>query len=312
MQSDVRDWSDVRVFLAVMRAGSTLAASKTLGIAQPTVARRIEALEHAPGLALFERNTRGFQPTPEAQALTLAAQAIETAATDFAGKARRLIAARSRTIKITADKDAVNHRFSLVVEAFTRAHGDVSFDFLADDDFVDIAAGGADIALRVARKIDDPTLICRKVRDIKFSPFASKGYAAKHSLPRSDTEFGGHRFAVHAGRLDNCDFNEWRLARIDPGQIVLHCDDPKAMEAAVLMGAGIGTFPTPLRCRPSLWCRLAWRMLWDESGSRGFRRLRLPAQSRRLWRGLPRRQVCCAGSWWCPDWRQPAIFRALP
>ena len=113
--------------------------------------RRIEALEHAPGLVLFERNTRGFQPTPEAQALTLAAQVIETGATDFAGKARRLIAARSRTIKITADKDAVNHRFSLVVEAFTRAHGDVSFDFLADDDFVDIAAGEADIALRVAR-----------------------------------------------------------------------------------------------------------------------------------------------------------------
>ena len=56
MKSDFRDWSDVRVFLAVVRAGSTLAASKSLGMAQPTVARRIEALEHALGLVLFERD----------------------------------------------------------------------------------------------------------------------------------------------------------------------------------------------------------------------------------------------------------------
>ena len=56
MKSEFRDWSDVRVFLAVVRAGSTLAASNSLGMAQPTVARRIEALEHALGLVLFERD----------------------------------------------------------------------------------------------------------------------------------------------------------------------------------------------------------------------------------------------------------------
>ena len=83
MQSDFRDWSDVRVFLAVVRAGSTLAASKGLGMAQPTVARRIEALEHALGLVLFERDTRGFQPTAEAQALIEAAHSVEAATTDF-------------------------------------------------------------------------------------------------------------------------------------------------------------------------------------------------------------------------------------
>ena len=42
MKGVFQNLSDVRVFLAVLRAGSTLAASKTLGMAQPTVARRIE------------------------------------------------------------------------------------------------------------------------------------------------------------------------------------------------------------------------------------------------------------------------------
>ena len=88
MKSELRDWSDVRVFLAVVRAGSTLAASKVLGLAQPTVARRIEALERSLGLFLFERDTRGFQPTPEARALIAHAQSLEAAAIGFSDAAR--------------------------------------------------------------------------------------------------------------------------------------------------------------------------------------------------------------------------------
>ena len=247
MKSDFRDWSDVRVFLAVVQAGSTLAASKTLGMAQPTVARRIEALEHALGLVLFERDTRGFQPTPEGLALIEQAQALEVAAKGFADKVGRLIAGRTRTIRITAFKDAFTHRFATVVEAFVSTYGDVKFEFLPNDENLDLAAGEADVALRVSPRIDDPTLICRKVRDTGFSLFVSKGYAAKHPLPSSETEFGGHRFIVHEGRLVNSAFNRWLLARINPGQIAMACEQPRAMEAAILMGLGIGPLPTIFR-----------------------------------------------------------------
>ena len=244
MKSDFRDWSDVRVFLAVVRAGSSLAASKDLGMAQPTVARRIEALEHALGLVLFERGTRGFQPTSEAQALIQEAQSLEGAAQDFSEKARRLIAGKSRTIRITAIKDAFNHRLTTVIEAFISTHGDVQFELMPNDERLDIAAGEADVALRIAHKIDEPTLICRKIRDIGISLFASKGYAAKHPLPSTETEFDGHKFAVHEGQLASNIANRWLLARIEPGQIAMSCGHPRAMEAAVLMGAGIGPLPT--------------------------------------------------------------------
>lgn len=247
MQSDFRDWSDLRVFLAVVRAGSTLAASKSLGLAQPTVARRIDALEHALGLVLFQRNTRGFQPTPDARALIDDAELMENAAIEFSNKARQLTAGKSRTIRITAFKDAFNHRFSSVIQAFTALHSNVHFEFVASDDVIDIGAGEADVALRIAAQIDDPSLICRKIRDLSYSLFASKGYAAKQPLPSSEAEFSGHTFAVHEGLLASYEFSKWLLARIDPDQIAMTCDHPKAMEAAVLMGVGLGPFPTSLR-----------------------------------------------------------------
>lgn len=245
MKSELRDWSDVRVFLAVVRAGSTLAASKVLGIAQPTVARRIEALERTLGLVLFERNNRGFQPTPEAKALINHAQSLETAALGFSDAARQQSAGSSRTIRFTAFKDAFNHRLGSVIEAFARTHGDVRFEFLPSDDKLDLIGGEADIALRGADIVRETTLICRPVRQIGFSLFASKSYAKCHPLPSSETGFGGHRFAVHQGRHVNSRSNQWVLARLDPSQIAMSVNDMKAMEAAILMGAGIGILPTP-------------------------------------------------------------------
>jgi DNA-binding transcriptional LysR family regulator len=243
MKSGFRDWSDVRVFLAVMRAGSTLAASRELGLAQPTVARRIDALEHALGLVLFERDTRGFRPTPEGQALVPQAEALEAAAGGFVERAAGLIAGRTRTIRFTAFKDAFNHRLAGVVEAFVDINHGVKFDFIASDENLDLVTGEADMALR-AGPVSDPTLICRKVRDVTFSLFASKGYAARHPLPQTEAEFADHRFMVHAGRLEGRGFNLWLLDRIDPSQIAMTCDAAKAMSAAILMGSGIGPMPS--------------------------------------------------------------------
>ena len=245
MKSELRDWSDVRVFLAVVRAGSTLAASKILGMAQPTVARRIEALEHALGLVLFERDTRGCQPTPAARALITHAQSLEAAATGFTEAARQQSAGTSRTIRFTAFQEAFNHRLASVIEAFALTHPDVRFEFLPSNDKLDLVGGEADIALRGADVVRETTLICRTVRKIGFSLFASKSYAERHPLPSSEAGFGGHKFAVHQGRHVNSNSNQWVLSRIDPGQIAMAVHNMTAMEAAILMGAGIGILPTP-------------------------------------------------------------------
>ncbi len=216
-------------------------------MAQPTVARRIDALEHALGLVLFERDTRGFHPTAEAQALMADAQSVESAAMDFSEKAGRLIAGRSRTIRITAFVEAFGDRMPAVLEDFISRHPDVQFEFLSSDKPLDLAAGEADVAIRVAQQIDDPSLICCKIRVIRLSLYASKAYAIKHPLPSSEAEFGGHKFIVHRGKRADLASQIWLRARIDPDQFAMEVDDLKSAEGAVLMGAGIGILRTRIR-----------------------------------------------------------------
>jgi DNA-binding transcriptional LysR family regulator len=49
------DWDDIKYFLAVSRAGSTLAAAKSLRVNQSTVHRRLQELEKRLGSELVKR-----------------------------------------------------------------------------------------------------------------------------------------------------------------------------------------------------------------------------------------------------------------
>jgi DNA-binding transcriptional LysR family regulator len=245
MKTVFQNLSDVRVFLAVLRAGSTLAASKTLGMAQPTVARRIDALEHVLQLVLFERNTQGFTPTQDALALVPSAEAVEEAAKGLDATAARLVSEQSSKIRITAVTDAFNPRLSAILKGFVESYGSVNFELIPSDEAIDISAGDVDIAIRwTNKKIDDPSLICRNLATITHSLFASKSYAAKSDLPHSESEMGGHKYLVFGGNLTLDAINIWLLQRINPDQIVMTCQDFKSMEIGIQMGAGIGVLPT--------------------------------------------------------------------
>ena len=71
------DWDQLRVFLAVVRAGQFLGAARRLGLDQATVTRRVRALEAGLGARLFDRMTTGSVPTAAGRELIKRAERIE-------------------------------------------------------------------------------------------------------------------------------------------------------------------------------------------------------------------------------------------
>lgn len=237
MKNAFCNWSDVRVFLAVMREGSTLAASRKLDIAQPTVARRIDALEHEIGLTLFERDTRGFHPTEVARALMPIAEAFEKAAVEFGDKAQGLKA--SRPIRLTAYSANFSPRITAILSEFMALRPDVRFDFLPSVNVLDLMAGEADIALRITRSAIDPDLICRKISTARFSLFGSKSYAEKYGLPSSPDDLSGHRLLTFQRDDIFPYFHNWLLRHAAPEQIVMSFSEIELMHAAARAGQGL-------------------------------------------------------------------------
>lgn len=238
MKNGFHNWSDVRIFLAVVREGSTLAASRKLGVAQPTVARRIEALETVIGVTLFERDTRGFKPTQDARSLIPLAENIERAATDFAEKSHELT--RLRPIRITAYSGNFSPRMTEIVNEFAAKNPGITFEFLPSVKVLDLAAGEADIALRITRHETNPDLICRKISTARWALFGGHSYAEKFGLPTSLDSLKGHKF-VNFKRDDvSNDMDTWLMQHVSPDQIVMSFSELDLMHAAIRSGLGLG------------------------------------------------------------------------
>src|SRR5688572_14283079 len=60
---------DLRVFFAVVQAGSLAKAAVQLRVSAPAVSQVIADLEHAVGVRLFDRSRRGVEPTVYGRAL---------------------------------------------------------------------------------------------------------------------------------------------------------------------------------------------------------------------------------------------------
>ena len=61
--------SDLHVFSTVVHCGSMAKAAELLGVSQPAVSELIVGLEHTLGVRLFDRSSRGVEPTIYGNAL---------------------------------------------------------------------------------------------------------------------------------------------------------------------------------------------------------------------------------------------------
>ena len=71
------EWGDLRIFLAIAREGTLGAAARKLGQSQPTMGRRLRALEQAVGQTLFQRTGEGFVLTDEGAGVLSHAERME-------------------------------------------------------------------------------------------------------------------------------------------------------------------------------------------------------------------------------------------
>ena len=60
---------ELQVLLAVAQAGSMAKAAAQLAMSEPAVSRSISDMEHTLGVSLFDRSSKGVEPTPYGRAL---------------------------------------------------------------------------------------------------------------------------------------------------------------------------------------------------------------------------------------------------
>lgn len=239
-RTHVKNWDDFRFFLAVGRSGSFNGAARQLGISQPTVQRRVAAFEGALGFSLFKRRQDGLVLTSAGQALWDRIVMVEEAALAV----ERQVAAGTKLvtpIRLSATEGLGGIWLTPRLAALALEHPQLSVEIILDTDPADLSRREADLAIRLARPLTE-TLVARKIGEIAYQLFASKGYIEKYGMPTRLEDLSAHRLATQTLRRASPD-ETWQ-SLLDNGRMVSYkSNSPVAQMAAVRAGFGIGLLP---------------------------------------------------------------------
>jgi DNA-binding transcriptional LysR family regulator len=231
-------------FEAVARTASFSAAARELGRPKSTVSRGVAKLEAELGVPLLFRTTRHVSLSAAGTALydriTPLLSSLRSALSEMPEREEQ----PSGSLRVTAPVDLGALFLVEVVTRFTARHPAVSVDLHLTGRMVDLVAEGFDVALRVAPKLLDSTLVARRAATFTVQIYASPVYLARQGTPRTEAELEGH---------------DWVLFRTGPQRLQVGspvspsakgvrarivCDDLLFVRDALLAGAGLGTLPT--------------------------------------------------------------------
>jgi len=163
----MRNWDDMRVFLAVGRVESLTAAAPLLQMDPATVSRRIARLEASVGAALFVKSPQGYALTDLGAKMrdeAVIAEAALARASDVGdGPADQL----SGQIRIGAPDGCANYLLPQVCADIRRAHPDLELQVLALPRVVNLSQREADLAITVSPP-QAGRLLVQKITDYKL------------------------------------------------------------------------------------------------------------------------------------------------
>jgi DNA-binding transcriptional LysR family regulator len=252
-------WDDLRVALALGRAGSVRAASRALGVSHSTVLRRLEALETSTGAQLFDRSPAGWELTAAGQDVFESAGELETI---VLGLERRVEGRDHRLagpVRVTMPEPILPVLAPDLLR-FSAAHPDIDLTTTVGSAFADLALREADIALRVSPE-PTPSLIGRRVAMTSCAIYGTKRYLQGRSL-RDLERLDWVGLPPESTAL----FAQWMNRNVPNANVVLRVDTTSAIREAVDADAGVAIIP----------CAAA--------ATRGYRRVRkLPELDAPLW-----------------------------
>jgi DNA-binding transcriptional LysR family regulator len=243
MQTPAGDWNDLKLVLAVARAGGLIGAAAALGIDHSTVFRRLRAIEARVGQPLFERLASGaYEQTALAERMAAAAELMEAEmlalARDVAGRDPRL----AGTLRITSSETLAYGMLTPHLAAFRRAHPGIVLELVVDNRVLNLTRREADVALRPLRPREGD-LWGRKIADLAWTAYGAKHYVAAHGALASPQDLKRHPLIGWEEFSANINAAEWLDAIAPAAAFVYRTSSLVNQLSAAKAGIGLAILP---------------------------------------------------------------------
>jgi DNA-binding transcriptional LysR family regulator len=240
------DWSDLRVFYAVVELGSITQAAAALGLTQPTVTRRIEELEGRLGAKLLNRTAEGLSLTEAGELVYDRVLTMERSA----GAIERLVFNKDREeegrVGVLAPDGVAAFILAPNLPDFLRTNPKiaVSLDcgFWPDSPL----SSEIDVSLQFD-PVSNPDVIATPIATFHYGLYASQSYIDLYGAPASLAQSAEHRYIHHPAQKRQKEKwgQKWQAFQ-GLAQVSFESNCSAATLAAIKNGAGIGALPTAI------------------------------------------------------------------
>jgi len=270
---DILDWDNLRIFLAIARAGQILAAAKALNLNHATVARRLDALEQSLGTRLFERRTTGTVLTPAGESLMVRVERMESELLQADAALPATGAGVSGIVRVGAPDGFGTFHLAPTLARLANQHPDLTIQLVPLPRTFSLSRREADIIVTIER----PKLgraIIKKLTDYSLSVYAAKSYLKRHGNIQSTDDLAGLLFITY---VEDIVYSRALDYTAELGKIMrrhYECGSVVAQMEAVRAGQGIGilhdyaaaAYPDLVRILPDMhFHRTYWLMSHPDS-----------------------------------------------
>ncbi len=194
----------MRAFVRVVEAGSFTRAADLLDMPKPTVTKLIQQLEAHLRTKLLNRTTRRVGVTPDGAAYYERALTLLSDLVELDGSMTRSQSNPAGRLRVDVPSSLALFALIPALPDFHARYPDIRLDLGVSDRPVDLVAENVDCALRGGDLVD-PSLIARRIGEVKLVLCAAPSYIAAHGMPAHPDELAdGHKvvgyFSARTGR----------------------------------------------------------------------------------------------------------------
>jgi len=181
----------MRVFVAAVETGSLTGAARRNGISGKLASKYLAELEERLGARLLQRTTRRLGMTPAGERIMARAPGWLDELDDITAELQEHDRELSGTLRLSAPLTFGEMHVQPMLLRFQQAHPGLVVDLRLSDRFVDLAAEGIDLAIRVGR-LDNSALIARKLGETALWLVAAPDYLRRYGAPRRLDDLRSH------------------------------------------------------------------------------------------------------------------------
>lgn len=167
----------METFVRIVEAGSLSAAANQLEVTQPTVSRRLQALERELGLPLIKRTTHAMVLSDDGERCYERAKEMLAQWDVFAAEVKGARSSPKGRLRVVAPHAFGQERLMGPVVEYLRQNPDVEVDWLLRDNVQDYLSAGVDCGIQVG-EVSDPSVVAIHVADVPRIAVCSPGLVA--------------------------------------------------------------------------------------------------------------------------------------